>query len=1002
MTKKLLLIFGVVSVAWLYGFSSIVVAQNLVCYPEGGMGCSPGQSCYGRNKLNEDTLVITNNKNYTVVLEALENICSYHSFDNLSNPTPDDWRYQCNGNVDAASDGNPNENDPAISADRYLYCLRPGETINLRVEVPNDRTGQLDVQEKDCPGGSCGCYDNNGIYWQGGMAFTIWSNNTGTSVPRTAAPCNSYQVTGMNVRNPADGTNRVRVGDTIDFVLGGCQGHEYINNDCRPNGDPSITNNGGLANHGLNPDGSMNPRTDCDPTRFWAPDNVTAYRGYYPGNYTWTRSWVNCRDDYPSICSSQCSQSVNYSIINEQVDIPKRCSVTVSSSDVNPGGSVTLTVSGVGNSLGEPVRMFLEKSDGGVVSGTALSSYPMYTNATGNNYYQIGTTTYSQTNVPATFSRTITNLPLGTYFVHCDLPSSPPNPGPDASKCSGNPFCPPPPGIGSADSAITASRDNCDGWLSCSSSDYGKFSVVNSAPTVGTFSIRTPADVTVPGEHTGNLYNQVCDQRFVSGATERMMRLVVEASDAQGASTISRVVVRMVNGSNTITLDGSISGSVLSISTSNNNSPGTVLTSTATTVETVNSTTRRYIFPIRFESTMAERTYDIEVRVQDSMGVWSNNGSYTDTTRNLKIWDCNVEVSGSMYDKTGTSGVCPDPSLYTTVLRSSYSLLFDGIGTEDKAMTVVPTTDPQYHSNSNGNHLRWGKQYQAVISGFTDGSEPMEARLDDLGRVGEIIGCNLNFIINSSVVNPYSANTNIMVDFSSYRHQDPWYQVEGGGIVGENTITREVPSTCASSSTCIPALDISTTSSNNGLVIAGQLNPASGSYGSPNNWYRSGASIVDDSYGYDFFFNRYYQGMGEGELIDGNATSSQIMNLVNADSELEMVFVNGNLNITTTPIDLVGNRFLMVVVKGSITVDESVSRVEGVYVGNGSFSAGGDSTSRLTISGIILANGVQFTRSYTDASTNNTSPAVVVTYNPAYIFSMSKDLKEAVSWYYGD
>ena len=105
-----------------------------------------------------------------------------------------------------------------------------------------------------------------------------------------------------------------------------------------------------------------------------------------------------------------------------------------------------------------------------------------------------------------------------------------------------------------------------------------------------------------------------------------------------------------------------------------------------------------------------------------------------------------------------------------------------------------------------------------------------------------------------------------------------------------------------------------------------------------------------------------------------------------------------NVNITqnkTTPIS-------MIVAKGDITIDESVTRVDGILVGN-NINIGG-SGAQLVINGSLYGtNLVNITRSYANKVNNNTSPAVLINYKPDFMFNMPSSMNKSITnWKWGN
>ncbi len=111
-----------------------------------------------------------------------------------------------------------------------------------------------------------------------------------------------------------------------------------------------------------------------------------------------------------------------------------------------------------------------------------------------------------------------------------------------------------------------------------------------------------------------------------------------------------------------------------------------------------------------------------------------------------------------------------------------------------------------------------------------------------------------------------------------------------------------------------------------------------------------------------------------------------------------MVFVDGDLTIDVN--NNVGvDEFLMIVVRGNITIAATVTGIEGIFVADGGISAGGVSANQLVIEGIVhsVRGNIDLTRGYVPQSMNNGSPAVLVRYRPDLIFNMPPELVGVVS-----
>jgi hypothetical protein len=123
---------------------------------------------------------------------------------------------------------------------------------------------------------------------------------------------------------------------------------------------------------------------------------------------------------------------------------------------------------------------------------------------------------------------------------------------------------------------------------------------------------------------------------------------------------------------------------------------------------------------------------------------------------------------------------------------------------------------------------------------------------------------------------------------------------------------------------------------------------------------------------------------------------------IKANTTDKVFFVYGNLTINDN-LTLLANEFKMVIVSGNITIDPTVTRVDGIYLANTGFIISGANAAQLVIQGVLHTSGgnVSIDRSYVNKANNNTSPAVVIRYRPDIIFSMPANLTRALSGWKG-
>ena len=201
---------------------------------------------------------------------------------------------------------------------------------------------------------------------------------------------------------------------------------------------------------------TLNTARDCA--------DLSPYCRYYNYETCGTKTCV------PPSGSTECScSSATQTPTPTPTSVAKTCNVMVSSTSVAVGAGLTATATGVGNSTGgEPVRLYVERSDGSAIpmtilpGGTKQYIFP----TSGKNYYELARCT-STNHQACTITKSLYNLPAGDYKVHCDLMTDPP-----PTRCTGDPFC----DFNETD-GIGSGLEDCHEWASCSDNDNTSFSV---------------------------------------------------------------------------------------------------------------------------------------------------------------------------------------------------------------------------------------------------------------------------------------------------------------------------------------------------------------------------------------------------------------------------------------------------------------------------------------------------------------------------------------------
>ena len=142
------------------------------------------------------------------------------------------------------------------------------------------------------------------------------------------------------------------------------------------------------------------------------------------------------------------------------------------------------------------------------------------------------------------------------------------------------------------------------------------------------------------------------------------------------------------------------------------------------------------------------------------------------SSRSFKFWDCNVPVSGTVYDGSGISPPeaieCSIPTGFSKLVGdiNFTGLTFKNI-TGDKSMTI---NSPNYSSGVN--YLTWGKIYTFAFNpdiGLNTAGVKMKLSNNSI--------CQSTIdLTNNTTVNPYESLPSLRADFSGVVDQDPWWQ----------------------------------------------------------------------------------------------------------------------------------------------------------------------------------------------------------------------------------
>ena len=298
--------------------------------------------------------------------------------------------------------------------------------------------------------------------------------------------------------------------------------------------------------------------------------------------------------------------------------------------------------------------------------------------------------------------------------------------------------------------------------------------------------------------------------------------------------------------------------------------------------------------------------------------------------------------------------------------------------------------------SSGSNKLIWGLNYDFELNKNCSMSSPNLRFRDSSATNWQCYN-----LLYTNEANPYDDNPTLKADFSGTLIQDPWYQANGGGVISNSSVNDNVPVTCTETNSCVSQIGIS------GLVAAPFIsnvgNPSYQNwfYGSTSGLSNNNAKLADYNTNYDYFYSQYFVKKAVGTTLINN---NEAIDIINSGSDPNGIyFINDKLDINKDVINP-GN-FLMIIAKGKITVDQSVNRVDGILVAS-DIGASGPSDSPLIFNGSLYAsNKIDFSRDFdTDNRIkNNSTPAVVVNYDPKLIFNMPGDIaKVLTNWQWGN
>ena len=484
--------------------------------------------------------------------------------------------------------------------------------------------------------------------------------------------------------------------------------------------------------------------------------------------------------------------------------------------------------------------------------------------------------------------------------------------------------------------------------------------VVASSPYFSSMVIKNSLGNITSWDNTN--YSHVCKRDFFAPSVERRVIFQMQLTDADGGIDITSATMQLKGKDYPMTLGNAV---------------GTGRTATVT----VDFTNPADNFDV---------SEPIFVTITDTTG----SSGLLSTGKFFKVWDCNVNTSGYMYDSSAelTGAVCMTGHGFTVLDNGEMNF---------KTVSVGATTVDAFGNYYNLGNLTWGINYTPQINSDLLASGVV-TRWIDMG-VGTT-SCGASQTLNSSVIDPYSSPVQLKVDFSGIKNQKAWFLTVGGGINASENIQNMVPVTCANDPGCIPAMSTESTAGaeDNGLISAKIIANDSGcgetclfSYPANRNWANNRNILSSkESYAYQYFYDRYFSASGSGIALSGDKKMSDL-----GVGATGVYLVNGNFTVDVSNTVDVG-KFLMIVTKGSITFNGDVDYAAGVFIADGGIVTSSALVDvPLIIRGMLYSpkSNIRLNRGMLDTQLNNSQPGVVVRYRPDFVFNMPGNLFKVLS-----
>ena len=319
----------------------------------------------------------------------------------------------------------------------------------------------------------------------------------------------------------------------------------------------------------------------------------------------------------------------------------------------------------------------------------------------------------------------------------------------------------------------------------------------------------------------------------------------------------------------------------------------------------------------------------------------SNVSTIEGQTGKLNLWNCNGSCNGSN-DIGCNSYNCTNGEVTDGACKSVASL-------EDVANHTLCVQGEESNVNTTEAEITWDCLGSTSVCAERDGTDALNCHSD--------------------------------VD------QINWFQVNDGNVLAKGKVNNYVPiTTRVGGSTNLTSTVV------NGKVYS-RLASSLSDYDQSVVDKSENSSFNFKTYNYSQIKTDYFDKKGIGTVFTANDGWSTIKETTG------IIFVDGDLIIDS---NLVTTNFVMIIAKGTITIEPTVTRIDAILLGNRVIAAAADdsveSVAQLVINGMVHGvTSVEFSRSLVPKSGNNTSPSVVVNYKPELLFMVPEKLAKAFS-----